>query len=113
MRIGIFTVSQMAVGISYSQEFSGKVGDNKTDISLDISRLLPGRYCLELIMTEIDKIVEVEIENDDIMISPTDNRNRYSEDIVEEHISRDDAFINAKNKKGDYIIVPKVVGGEE
>ena len=65
------------------------------------------------IMTEIDKIVEVEIENDDIMISPTDNRNRYSEDIVEEHISRDDAFINAKNKKGDYIIVPKVVGGEE
>ena len=65
------------------------------------------------IMTEIDKIVEVEIENDDIMISPTDNRNRYSEDIVEEHINRDDAFINAKNKKGDYITVPKVVGGEE
>lgn len=54
MRIGVFTVSQMAVGISYSEEFSGKVGDNKTDFSLDISRLLPGRYCLELIMTEID-----------------------------------------------------------
>lgn len=54
MRIGIFTVSQMAVGISYSQEFSGKVGDNQTDLSLDISRLLPGRYCLELIMTEVD-----------------------------------------------------------
>jgi len=65
------------------------------------------------IMTEIDKIVEVEIENDNIMISPTDNRNRYSEDVVESHISREDAFINAKNKKGDYITVPKVVGGEE
>ncbi len=54
MRIGIFTVSQIAVGISYSQEFAGKVGENATDFSLDISRLLPGRYCLELIMTEID-----------------------------------------------------------
>lgn len=54
MRIGIFTVSQMAVGISYSQEFSGKEGDNKTDFSLDVSRLLPGRYCLEFIMTEVD-----------------------------------------------------------
>ena len=54
MRIGVFTVSQMAVGISYSEEFSGKVGENRNDFSLDISRLLPGRYCLELIMTEID-----------------------------------------------------------
>ncbi len=54
MRIGIFTVSQMAVGISYSQEFSGKVGENKTDLCLDTSRLLPGRYCLVLIMTEVD-----------------------------------------------------------
>lgn len=54
MRIGIFTVSQMAVGISYSEEFSGKIGENTNDFLLDISNLLPGRYCLELIMTEID-----------------------------------------------------------
>lgn len=71
MRIGIFTVSQMAVGISYSQEFSGKVGDNKTDISLDISRLLPGRYCLELIMTEIDNngmLVKHDVINRDVIM---------------------------------------------
>lgn len=71
MRIGIFTVSQMAVGISYSQEFSGNVGDNKTDISLDISRLLPGRYCLELIMTEIDNngmLVKHDVINRDVLM---------------------------------------------
>ena len=65
------------------------------------------------IMTEIDKIVEVEIENDDIMISLTDNKNCYSEDVVEQHISRDDAFKNAKNVKANYITVPKVIEGEE
>ena len=65
------------------------------------------------IMTEIDKIVEVDIENDDIMISPTDNKNCYSEDVIEEHISRDDAFKNAKNVKASYITVQKVIEGEE
>lgn len=65
------------------------------------------------IMTEIDKIVEVDIENDDIMISPTDNKNCYSEDVVENHISREDAFKNAKNVKASYITVPKVIEGEE
>ena len=54
MRIGIFTVSQMAVGITYSQEFRVKEGANEQGFVIDISRLLPGRYCLELIMTEID-----------------------------------------------------------
>lgn len=65
------------------------------------------------IMTEINKIVEVEIEDDDIMISPTDNEDCYSLDIVETHISKEEAFKNAKNKKGDYIVVPKVLEGEE
>ena len=55
MRIGIFTVSQIAVGITYSQEFAVKEGANDQDFLLDISRLLPGRYCLELIMTETDE----------------------------------------------------------
>lgn len=54
MRIGIFTVSQLAVGISFSDYFGGIVGYNQTSFLLDISRLLPGRYCLELIMTEVD-----------------------------------------------------------
>lgn len=61
------------------------------------------------ILTEIDKILKVDIANDEIMISPSDNKNCYSEDVIESHISKSDALKNAKRIKGDYIIVPKVI----
>ena len=61
------------------------------------------------ILTEIDKILKVDIANDEIMISPSDNKNCYSEDVIESHISKSDALKNAKRVKGDYIIVPKVM----
>ena len=54
MRIGIFTVSQLAVGITFSQDFFVSEGVNSQKFEIDISRLLPGRYCLELIMMETD-----------------------------------------------------------
>jgi len=65
------------------------------------------------IMTEINKIEEVKIDENDIMISPTDNENCYDEDIVKLHISKEEAFKNAKNQKGGYIVVPKILEGEE
>lgn len=52
MRIGIFTVSQLAVGITFSEEFSSDAGHNHCKFRIDISKLLPGKYCLELIMVE-------------------------------------------------------------
>ena len=61
------------------------------------------------ILTEIDKILKVDITNEEIMIRPSDNRNCYSEDVIESHISKSDALKNAKRVKGDYIIVPKVI----
>ena len=61
------------------------------------------------ILTEIDKILKVDIKNEDIMISPSDNRNVYSLDVIENHVSKNDAFKNAKRVKGDYIVVPKVI----
>ncbi len=54
LRIGIFTPTYLAVGISYSEAFKGHIGENITDYMLDISRLLPGRYCLELLMVEFN-----------------------------------------------------------
>lgn len=64
------------------------------------------------ILTEIDKIVEVDID-EDIMISPSDNKNNYSKDEAELHIDRNLAFKNAKNVKSNYITVPKALEGEE
>ncbi len=54
MRIGIFTVSQQAIGVSFSEAFPVCEGINRQAFTLDISKLLPGRYCLELIMIEVD-----------------------------------------------------------
>lgn len=65
------------------------------------------------ILSEIEKIVSVEVSTDEIMISPVTEINKFTDDIVEEHISKTDAFKNSKRVKGDYITVPKVVGGEE
>ena len=61
------------------------------------------------ILTEIEKIVTVDIEDNDIMISSTDNKNRYDDDIIGTHISKDLVLGNANNVKGDYIVVPKVI----
>jgi aspartyl-tRNA(Asn)/glutamyl-tRNA(Gln) amidotransferase subunit C len=63
------------------------------------------------ILSEIEKIVEVETPIDDIMISPCTEINKFSPDVIENHISKTDAFKNSKRVKGDYIAVPKVVGG--
>lgn len=54
LRIGIFTVSQQAVGISFSEDFSVCEGSNTKLFEIDISSLLPGKYCFELILTQMD-----------------------------------------------------------
>ena len=71
MRIGIFTVSQLAVGITFSEDFSVKQGENVQKFIIDISKLLPGRYCLELIMTEVDDsgvLVKHDVLNRDVLM---------------------------------------------
>ena len=81
MRIGIFTVSQLAVGITFSEEFSSACGKNVCDFLVDISKLLPGKYCLELIMVEEDQngmlLKHDVLFRDDVMIEiqvPEDNK---------------------------------------
>ena len=78
---------------------------------LNVSAEEMSKYQQQLtdILTEIDKILKVDITNEEIMISPSDNRNVYSNDVIESHISKLDALKNAKRVKGDYIIVPKVI----
>lgn len=61
------------------------------------------------IMQDIEKIVNVEIPDVDIMISPCIKRNIFEEDKIGFHLSKENIFKNAKNVKGDYIAVVKVV----
>lgn len=62
------------------------------------------------IMTEIDKIIEAKIdEEEEILICPTENKNLYNGDEVSDMIGKKEAFCNSKNTNGDYIVVPKVL----
>ena len=54
LRICIAIANQQAVGISFSEDFAVHQGENEQRFLVDISRLLPGRYCMELMMTELD-----------------------------------------------------------
>ena len=55
LRVGVWSANGNPVGISYSEQFSGDEKQlNKTKFDLDISKLLPGKYNLELILTELD-----------------------------------------------------------
>ena len=83
MRIGIFTVSQLAVGITFSEFFKVTTGDNQQSFEIDISRLLPGKYCLELIMTEVDDagvLVKHDVLNRDVImfeVQATDEKKMF------------------------------------
>ena len=69
------------------------------------------KYQIQLtdILSEIDKILKVDIKEEEIMISPSTNQNVFDEDKIEQHLPKEDMFKNVKRVKGDYIIVPKVI----
>ena len=50
-------------------------------VSIDDNEIEMYKGQLEAIMNEINKINEVEIIDDDIMISPSSNINKYREDV--------------------------------
>lgn len=70
------------------------------------------KYAVQLaaILTEIDKINNVNISNEeDLLIAPISHDNRFSKDVVKGMSSKEEIFKNAKNYNDDYIIVPKVI----
>ena len=83
LRIGIFTVSQLGVGVSFSEKFHVDEGENELSFRVDISRLLPGKYCVELVMTQIDEsnlFVKHDALNKDVLmfeVLPTDEKKVY------------------------------------
>ena len=62
---------------------------------------------LNQILNEMKKINEIDIESDEILISPTDNKNVYRDDIpVNEDIN---ILSNAPKTNGNYIEIKRVV----
>ena len=61
---------------------------------------------LKQIMNEIERINELDVDGD-ILISPTDNKNVYREDIgIQENV---DVLRNAPKKSGNYIEIKRFV----
>lgn len=73
------------------------------------------KYGVQLaqIMTEIDKIIKVDVdEKEEMLIAPTENKNEYHEDKVGEMLTKEEIFRNAKHVSDGYIIVPRVIGND-
>ncbi len=69
------------------------------------------KYVKELkdLMNEIDRIHEVKIEDEEILIAPSDNRNVYNEDTVGKMLTREEILKNANKKYGSYIAVARAL----
>lgn len=64
---------------------------------------------LSQIMTSINKILELDIDNDEVMISPTTNTNKYSSDEVGEMLTSKEIFKNVNEESDSYVVVLKVM----
>ena len=53
LRTNVFSFEKTGVGISFSEYFRSSVGDNNTSFEVDISRLLPDKYLIEILMLEM------------------------------------------------------------
>jgi len=91
-----------------------KLTDKDVEHVIDLARLDEKdieRYKEQLndILTEIDKIIDVEIEEENIMISPIKNVNRYTEDEIGEMINKKEVLEMANKNNGEFIVVSRVI----
>ena len=82
-------------------------GAHLARVSIDDNEIEMYKGQLEAIMNEINKINEVEIIDDDIMISPSSNINKYREDVPKK--AKDDVLSNAPKTNGNYIQIKRFV----
>ena len=68
------------------------------------------KYQVQLndILTEIEKIEIVDCEEEDIMISPSLNSNRFSDGSIK-HVNKNEVLARASKTKGDFIVVSRVL----
>lgn len=78
---------------------------------IDISDDEVERYgCgLKQILDEIDKIIQVDVETNEILISPTDNNNVYRPDEILEMLPISDVMKNVPQTKGNFVEIVRVV----
>ncbi len=63
---------------------------------------------LTLILNDVEKLTDVDVDEYEPMITPCINHDMYSNNEVS-NIDKEEAFKNSKLSDGDYIVVPKVI----
>ena len=79
LRAGIWSVDGTSAAISFAELKCIQEGNHKVQVCIDISRLLPGKYSLELLIVETDndgKMVKQDALRDTIAFEVTLPRNR-------------------------------------
>lgn len=83
---------------------------NLARLSLTDKESIKFQTDLALILNDIKKIEEVELDDDiNMMISPSKNKNMYRDGSVVESIRKDQALRSSKLSNGEYIVVPGVI----
>ena len=69
------------------------------------------KYVKELkdLMAEVDRIQEAKIDDEEILISPSANRNVYNDDTTGTMLTREEILKNANKKYGSYIAVTRAL----
>lgn len=74
-------------------------GGEKEEIKNDLNRII----------SFMEKLSEINTDAAEPLIFMTDEVNRLREDIPAQHISKDEALMNAAKKDSDYFRIPKVL----
>ncbi len=64
---------------------------------------------LNQILAYVEKLGELDTENEDIIVNPVYIENRFREDVVVPSLSLDDVVKNAPDKLEEYVLVPSII----
>ncbi len=64
---------------------------------------------LNSFIDEIKDIKDINIDSEDIMVSPITNVNCYNDKDIVEMVNKEEILKSVPNKEDDYILVPKVI----
>lgn len=78
-------------------------------IEIDEEELDTYKIKLKQILNDIEKMNEIEVNDEDILITPLEKNTELREDVETEMLNPEDALKNAPNKSGDFIKVPVMI----
>lgn len=78
-------------------------------IEIDEQEMENYQIKLKKILSEIEKINNINIDEGNILICPTENSCELRDDISGEMLNPKEVLINAPRKAGNYIAVPVVI----